>query len=169
MSKLSDYLTEETTFTPAVVGYLVKEDKVLLGLRKKVSLGLGLNLIAGIGGKVGDDVQYANETNDEALIREFNEEICVKPLEYKVTGRVRFIWVGRPQRNQDVTIYKITKWEGEPQETEAIKPSWFDIQSLPGEQMWKDNLIWVPQVLNDINVDAVFVYGEDEQLIDVTI
>ncbi|GIW62871.1 MAG: hypothetical protein KatS3mg090_0697 [Patescibacteria group bacterium] len=38
--------------TLAVVGYLVKKDEVFLGIRKKVSLGLGKNLISGIGGKL---------------------------------------------------------------------------------------------------------------------
>ena len=41
MSELKKSL-EQTTFIPSTVGFLVRDDEVLLGLRKKVSHGLGL-------------------------------------------------------------------------------------------------------------------------------
>lgn len=52
MSEIDKYLNQVETLMKVVVGYPVKETRVLLGLRKKVSLGLGENLISGIGGKV---------------------------------------------------------------------------------------------------------------------
>ncbi len=50
------------TFTPSVVGYLREGGRVCLGVRKKVSLGLGENLVAGIGGRVGDTPEVKSET-----------------------------------------------------------------------------------------------------------
>ncbi len=38
MSKIDKYLNSGIVFTPVVVSYLVQNKKVLLGLRKKVSL-----------------------------------------------------------------------------------------------------------------------------------
>ena len=73
MSDLEKYLKQAPNLQKVVVGYLLRDNEVLLGERKKVSLGLGQNIIAGIGGKV-----EGNETNEEALEREFLEEINVQ-------------------------------------------------------------------------------------------
>lgn len=159
MSLIEKYLEQNPTFTPAVVGYLVEGDKVLLGLRKKVSFGLGENLIAGIGGKVGDILKFKDESKKEALIREFEEEIRVEILEYKRLGRIRYIFPHKPKWDQDVTIYIVTKWEGVPQETESISPSWYKQDDLPKGQMWEDNLYTIPNVLAGNEIEGTFLYG----------
>src|SRR5690242_6062547 len=117
MATITEHLESGTQFVPSVVGFLISGDQILLGLRKKVSLGLGANLISGIGGKVGDTEDIADETHEEALIREFAEEIDVRVENYHKVGRVRFIFPAKPKWQQDVTIYVIDEWTGEPQET----------------------------------------------------
>lgn len=169
MTGIEKYLENDPQFTPAVVGFLVKDNKVLLGQRLKVSLGLGLNLIAGIGGKVGDEPGCEHESVEEALVREFQEEIKVTPVSWENMGRVRFIWTHKPKRNQDVSIFLIKEWTGDPQITEAIDPSWYDINVLPTTQMWEDNRDWVPKVLAGIIVDGVFLYGEEETVLEKNI
>jgi len=111
MSKIDRYL-KSVTFTPAVVGYLRENgsDHVCLIERKKVSGGLGQDLVAGIGGKVGDSPEIQNETPDEAMDRETNEEVGnkesgIKVLEKANMGRVRFIFTHKSpdsKWNQDV-------------------------------------------------------------------
>lgn len=139
----------------------MKEDEVLLGERKKVALDLGLGLLAGIGGKVGDEIEFAGESDEEALGREVMEEIRVKVLKYKYMGRVRFLWPHRPLWNQDVGVYVVTEWIGVPEETEAIKPYWFKQTQLPVDRMWDDNQYFIPKVLEGETINAVFLYGED--------
>ncbi|MDP2873965.1 MAG: NUDIX domain-containing protein [bacterium] len=158
MSEIEKHLSSGLVFVPAVVFYLKHGNRVLLGLRKKVSLGLGENLIAGIGGKVGDSPEYRDETPEEALVREGLEEIGVTIRVYRRLGRVRFIYPHKPQWNQDVLAYVIDEWEGEPQETEVIKPLWFDTGGLPTAKMWPDNAYWVPRILAGEYVDIVFLY-----------
>lgn len=160
MGKLQDYLQSDITMTPAVVCYLIRGNKVLLGLRKKVSSGLGQNLISGIGGKVGDLPEIAGETADEALAREVLEEIGVKVTKFRRVGRVRFLFPCKPKWNQDVVAYIVEEWEGEPRETEAIEPMWFELGSLPAGQMWDDNKYWVPRVLAGECVDVSFLYDD---------
>lgn len=164
MAGIDEYLAR-TTFTPAVVGYLRDDGRVCLGVRKKVSLGLGKNLIAGIGGKVGDEV--ADETPEEAMNREADEEIRVKILEKQWMGRVRFIFANKPpdsKWNQDVRVYSVTKWEGTPNETESTKPVWFATSAIPWEQMWEDNEHWLPKVLAGQSVNAIFLFVEDNKI-----
>jgi 8-oxo-dGTP diphosphatase len=166
MSKIDEHLKTGSAFVPAVVCYFKKGDKVLLGIRKRVSLGLGKNLIAGIGGKVGDKPEYQDETLEEALAREVMEEISVRIVGFRRVGRVRFIWPDKPKWQQEVIVFIVDNWEGEPQETEAMKPMWFSITSLPVSRMWDDNAYWVPKVLAGEHVNATFLYGKEGKVID---
>lgn len=163
MTEIERRLKEGVNFIPAVVCYLLQGDRVVLGLRKKVSFGLGQNLIAGIGGKRGDTPETEKETDEEAARREIEEEIRVKVKVLREMGRVRFIFPNKPKWNQDVVIFLIDTWEGEPQETEAILPSWYKLDQLPIGQMWDDNHFWLPQVLAGQKVKATFLFDEDGQ------
>lgn len=166
MKDIDYYLKEPLEYLTAVVGYLVFENKVLLGLRKKVSLGLGENLISGIGGKVGDEEAFSGESLEEALIREFKEEIGVEIKEFKKVGKVKFIFPHKPKWNQDVAIFTISSWEKDPQETEAIKPLWFNKNELPKNQMWEDNLYWLPKILKGEDFEGVFLYDEKNKVVE---
>ncbi len=164
MSEIERYLNKGINFVPVVVCYLVKGDKVILGLRKRVSLGLGENLISGIGGKVGDKEEWKDETPEQALEREVFEEIGVKIKSFKKTGRVRFIFPHKPLWNQDVSVYIVDSWYGTPVETTDMKPIEFDRDMLPSTRMWNDNQYWVPLVLSGHSVDAVFLYDENNKV-----
>lgn len=114
MDKIESLL-ESVTLTKAVEGFLSDGKRVCLGLRKQVSSGLGENLMAGIGGKVGDQPEFANESPGEAIDREVREEIDVTVLEKHEIGRVRFIFSHKPPDspwNQDVIIYFNYKMAG---------------------------------------------------------
>jgi 8-oxo-dGTP pyrophosphatase MutT (NUDIX family) len=166
MGEIDRYLNS-VTYTRAVVGFLVEGSRICLGVRKRASNGLGLNLIAGIGGKIGDSAEIQDETASMAMDREANEEIGVKVLEKQDMGRVRFIFTHKPPEsnwNQEVRIYSITRWEGKPCETESIKPLWFDIQKLPWEQMWEDNQYWLPRILSGERIEAVILYRDEDHV-----
>jgi len=159
MQSLKNWLEHEPDYTEAVVGFLLREDEVLLGLRKKVSNDLGKNNYAGIGGKLeqGEDL-------DGCLRREIEEEIGVQATEYRSTGNVRFINPHNPKWNMRVEIYVITDWEGEPIETEVIKPVWFSREDIPYANMFRDNQFWLPKVLEGQRVEGVFLFGEDHEV-----
>lgn len=160
MSKMHEYLEMHPPQTRAVVGYFVRGDEVLLGLRKHTETGLGQNIIAGIGGKVGDLAGLEHETPEEAFVREVQEEIVVMPTRYHVAGRVIYLIPHKPKWSQEVTIFLVDEWEGEPQETGAIKPVWFKRDQLPESQMWPDNLITIPLVLARKAIRGTFLYNE---------
>ena len=161
MDKIQEYTKTKPQLTRAVVGFCIKDGTVLLGVRKKTSLGLGLNLIAGIGGKVGDMVEFQDETEDEALIREMREEVGITITSFHSVGRVNFYFPNKPKWNQTVAIYVIDSWESAPLETDVTLPQWFEISSPPYQQMWDDAQYWLPIVLEGRRINASFLYGAD--------
>lgn len=163
MSKLHEYVGTNPNLTKAVVCYFVKGDKILLGLRKKVSLGLGENLISGIGGKVGDIEGLENETFEEALHREVMEEVGVKIKKFQQVGEITFLFPNKPKWNQFVIAYIVSDWEGDFVETESIKPIEFNINEIPYSKMWADNKYWLPTVLDGKSIIAKFLYDEENK------
>ena len=151
--------------TRCVVCYLLKDDQVILGLRKKVSLGLGEHLISGIGGKVGDLEGLEGETDEEALQREVKEEIGVDVKSYKKVGEITYLFPNKPKWNQFIVAYLVNSWQGMLKETEAIKPMIFPANKLPVTKMWDDNQYWVPSVLAGKYIQATFTYGADNKTV----
>jgi len=156
METINYYLEQEPSFTKSVVAFLMREDQVLLGRRIKVSNNLGQDLIAGIGGKLED-----SESDEEALIRELEEEINVTPTKFVKVGNVKFLFPHKPSWQQDVSIFIVNNWRGDPIKTDVIEPKWFPINSIPYEQMWEDNSYWLPKILNGLEVDTIYLYDEN--------
>lgn len=148
-----------------VVGYLVRDDGVLLGLRKQTEWELGTNLISGVGGKVGDQPGLEHETPDAALEREIREEIGLAVTSYRRVGQVTFLFPSKPKWDQRVDVYIVDAWEGEPTETDVIHPEWYPLDCLPFEQMWDDSRYYLPLVLSGGTVRATFVYGPDNKTV----
>ena len=159
MLTLDEYLQNEPQYVQAVAGFMVRDDQILLGLRKKVSNDLGANNYAGIGGKL-----EPGETNDECLVREIKEEIDIDITGYEKYGRARFINPANPKWNMEGFFYLITEWEGTPTETEVIKPVWFDKDKIPFNQMFRDNKYWLPMLLENKHFEGVFLFGEDHEV-----
>ena len=163
MNTINKYLETEPNLKKCVVSYLIdqKENKVLLIERLSSSNDLGVNKIAGIGGKL-----QQGETADEALVRDVQEETGLIITKFKEMGRVVFLFPNNTKWNQDVAVYVGTEWQGEPTESKESRPSWFPIDEIPFDRMFVDNKQWVPEVLKGKKVNAIFLYGKDHQIIE---
>ena len=134
--------------------FLIQEDKVLLGMKKK---GFGKGKWLGVGGKVNK-----NEGVKEAVKREVKEETQVVPKKLVKVGIISFYfpYVKKPERwNQKVHIFISLSWEGEPRETDEILPKWFEISKLSLDKMWDDAKYWLPQILKGDKITADFLYN----------
>ncbi len=145
---------------PRTVTFLLKEDKVLLGFKKS---GFGIGNYIGIGGKVEE-----GETIEEAAIREVSEEIDVTISELTSKGIVNF-YFPKESWNQEVHIFVVTTWQGEPKESEEINPKWFTIDELPFDKMWNDAQYWIPQVLKGEQVTKDFLFNDELLVVDSSI
>jgi len=137
--------------------FLVKADQILLAMKKR---GHGVGIWNGVGGKLND-----GETSKQSAIREAKEEVGVTPISLKEVGKIEFIFP--PERNIDhtSTVYLCDKWEGEPIETEEMRPQWFEVDKVPYDEMWESDATWLPKVLEGKKIKARVVSGRDNELV----
>ena len=111
--------------------------EILLAM-KKVRFGAGK--WNGPGGKV-----ELGETCEQAAVRECREEINVTPRNLQKTGELHFFDL--PDTEHYCHIYVTTEWDGEPAESEEMRPRWFAESKIPYDQMWPDDKLWLPLLL----------------------
>lgn len=140
--------------------FLVKEQEILLGMKKT---GFGQGKYNGFGGKIKN-----NETVLEGAVRELEEEsgIQVEKEQLEHVGFIDFIFPANHELRHDVHIFLAHTWQGEPVETEEMKPQWFSISEIPYHKMWQDDIYWLPKVLagNKINGKVVFADNNEDVL-----
>jgi 8-oxo-dGTP pyrophosphatase MutT (NUDIX family) len=119
----------------------VRENEILLAMKKR---GFGVAYWNGYGGKLEE-----GETALESAVREIKEEsgTTVAPEDLKHLGTLDFYFTDKPEWNQRGMIYRLEKWEGEPVETEEMRPKWFSISEMPYGEMWKGDDQWFPYFL----------------------
>jgi 8-oxo-dGTP diphosphatase len=156
---------------PGTVTFLLREQEVLLGLKKS---GFGAGYYTGIGGKVEEE---KDRTSKEQLllsvakngaIREIDEEIGVKVSleQLQPMGVLRFYFphVHDERWNQEVYVFIANTWQGEPFPKEdasgviEIVPQWFKRAKVPYEHMWDDAHYWLPAILEGKSIGAEFVF-----------
>lgn len=139
---------------------LQDDNRILLGHKKR---GFGKGNINGIGGKL-----EPGETPEEAAIRETAEEIEVKVTKFQKVGLVIFDeLLFKDQRSQVIMhCYLATEWQGEPVETDEIRPEWFNIADIPYAKMWVDDEHWLPQVLEGQKIEARFKYNDQFEIVE---
>lgn len=156
--KLKDIKVSSINLRKATLCFLVKDGKVLLAMKKR---GFGKNRWNGVGGKLNED-----ETVEEAAIRETKEEIGTDIKKMQKVATLDFYFAPNRDWDQQVIVFLVSAWEGEPCETEEMAPSWFSKKNLPFKKMWADDIHWLPLVLSGKKVKAEFLFGENDALLD---
>ena len=131
-----------------------KISKVCLALKKR---GFGQGRWNGVGGKVS-----VGESIEDATRREAQEEIGVKVGSIEKVAELTFIFPHNPAWDQLVHTYITECWQGEPEESEEMRPAWFATSDIPFAFMWPDDIFWLPQVLSGKRLRAYFTFAEHD-------
>lgn len=138
--------------------FLRRDNQILLAMKKR---GYGVGRWNGVGGKL-----EADETIEQGLIRECQEEINVTPTKYHKVAEHRYTAYHEDEKKlMIVHTFVATEWQGEPAETEEMRPQWFDVGDLPYENMWADDIYWLPQVLEGKQLQTNFEFDADDKII----
>ncbi|XP_019722013.1 oxidized purine nucleoside triphosphate hydrolase [Hippocampus comes] len=132
---------------------VVEPGRVLLGMKKR---GFGAGKWNGFGGKV-----QSGETVEEGARRELLEESGLTVDTLEKVGNIQFEMVSDAQL-LDVHIFRADSYNGEPTETEEMRPQWFDRDKIPFDQMWPDDKLWFPLLLQKRKFAGYFQFqGHD--------
>jgi 3-methyladenine DNA glycosylase AlkD/8-oxo-dGTP pyrophosphatase MutT (NUDIX family) len=128
-----------TTLAYPVILHNNKITHVYLGMKQR---GFGKDKWNGFGGKLDP-----NETVDQAMKREIFEEIGIKVKIFQKVGEISFRFKDKEEWNQLVNLFIITDWQGEPKETEEMKPLLFEVTKIPFDLMWQEDKKFLPWIL----------------------
>jgi 8-oxo-dGTP pyrophosphatase MutT (NUDIX family) len=133
--------------------FLRREGQLLLAMKKR---GFGAGNWNGVGGKV-----EPGETITEGAIRECREEIGVTPLDPKLVGTIQFFDPNDMAFYHNCHIYVADSWEGEPVESEEMRPQWYDTDAIPYDDMWPDDPLWLPLLIAGKHFEATIWVDEN--------
>ena len=132
-----------------------KDKKVLLGMKKR---GFGEGRWNGFGGKVEE-----NESIEGTVLRETEEESCIKIKDLRKRAIFEFIHEGNDEVCE-VHLFSATEFDGEPCETEEMRPQWFEEDEIPFDDMWPDDIFWFPLFLSGKNFKGKFHFKDHDTI-----
>lgn len=133
--------------------------EVLLAMKKR---GFGQGWWNGTGGKI-----EAGETARAAAIRETSEEIGVTPIDPQLVAQLTFDLPDDDDVQQiDCQVFRADQWQGEPRETEEMRPAWFTLDRLPLSEMWPSDIYWLPHMLEGKLVTARITINGQRMVLD---
>jgi ADP-ribose pyrophosphatase YjhB (NUDIX family) len=141
----------------ATLLFLIKDDQILLAMKKR---GFGQGRFNGVGGKPNPD-----ENIFDTAIRETQEEINVIPQNIFQVATLDFCFQNNPEWDQQVLVFISNNWQGEPSESEEMKPQWFDKNKIPFDKMWPDDIFCLHQVLSGKKIQAKFTFGDNDVIL----
>ena len=156
MRKVSDI--DWTAWDPkekATLMFIQQNGRLLLIDKKR---GFGAGFFNAPGGHLED-----GETWVECAVRETQEELCITPLDPKHVGTLMFQFIDGHSIHGEV--FTATEFEGTPTETDEAIPHWFSIDELPYHNMWADDPIWYPKMIDGEKFIGRFTF-EDKTMLD---
>ncbi len=141
----------------AVLCYITNPETDEVLLIKRLS-DYAYGLISGPGGK-----REPGETLEQCVVRECLEEISIEPRNFHLGADLYFHSPdGKRMRGY---AYFCNEWLGTPQVSKEAAPFWCKRDRLPLYQMWQDDALWLPYVLQGGRICGYFVFDRQNNLL----
>lgn len=138
----------------ATLCFLIQDGKILL-IRKK--RGLGAGKINGPGGRI-----EPGEEPHECAVRETSEEVGLTPRNVQNRGELHFQFADGYSLH--CTVFTANEYTGELMETDEALPIWTPLESIPYEEMWADDIHWLPGVVSGGTFRGYFHFDGEKML-----
>ncbi len=139
-----------------VLTYVTDGDSILLILKKR---GMGSGYYNGPGGHI-----ELEETKTEAAVRETREETGLTVTGLEETGTLFFQF--RDGTRMIGYVFRTHSYSGSLiDECDETKPFWAKISSLDYSNMWEDDRLWFPLLLEGKKFNGYFIF-DDRTLVD---
>lgn len=109
----------------------------------------------GSGGKQND-----GESIEDAARRELQEEFNVEVTDIDLRAEIEF-FLRQEDKLVRMFTFIVENWQGDPAETEEMKPEWFDVNEVPYNQMWASDHEWLPLILKGKRIKAKYTYDHE--------
>ncbi|MHC5113801.1 MAG: 8-oxo-dGTP diphosphatase [Planctomycetota bacterium] len=139
---------------PATLVFVRRDHEILL-IRKK--RGLGAGKINGPGGRT-----EPGESPEACAIREAEEELGITPTGVALAGENSFQFIDGYSIH--VHIFTADGFTGEPVETDEAIPLWTPVGAIPYDEMWEDDFLWVPHMLDGTRFLGRFIFDGEKML-----
>ena len=138
----------------ATLCFLIQDEKILLNRKKR---GLGAGKINGPGGRI-----EPGEEPHECAVRETSEEVGLTPLDVQNRGELHFQFADGYSLH--CTVFVSNEYTGELVETDEALPIWTPLESIPYEEMWADDIHWLPGVVSGGTFRGYFHFDGEKML-----
>jgi len=151
---MSDFWENWQPTERATLCFVIRAGEILLILKKR---GLGAGKINGPGGRI-----EPGESAREAAIRETQEELGVTPVGVEERGQLHFQFADGYALH--CTVFVASDCIGEPFETDEAIPRWTPLASIPFQNMWADDIHWLPGVIHGGRFRGYFHFDGEKML-----
>jgi 8-oxo-dGTP diphosphatase len=134
----------------ATICHVIREHKLLL---KKANRGISVGKWNAPGGKF-----EAGEAPEDCAKREVFEETGLRLSHLFYHGTLSFMMDGGKTLHTRAHLFSTNKARGRARSSDEGPVKWFLIDDLPVEEMWEDDLFWIPLMLRRVRFDARFSY-----------
>jgi 8-oxo-dGTP diphosphatase len=138
----------------ATLCFLIQDGQILL-IRKK--RGLGAGKINGPGGRI-----EPGEEPHECAVRETSEEVGLTPQNVQNRGELHFQFADGYSLH--CAVFVAHEFTGELIETDEALPIWTPLDSIPYDQMWADDIHWLPGVIAGGTFRGYFHFDGEKML-----
>lgn len=121
----------------ATLLFVVRDERILLIHKKR---GLGAGKVNGPGGRLTPGEQPV-----DGAIREVREELGVTVGNVEQMGELSFQFTDG--HSIHCYVFRAGNVSGPPQVTDEATPFWVRLSEIPYEQMWDDDRLWLPLML----------------------
>jgi 8-oxo-dGTP diphosphatase len=138
----------------ATLCFLIQDEQILL-IRKK--RGLGAGKINGPGGRI-----EPGEEPHECAVRETSEEVGLTPRNVQNRGELHFQFADGYSLH--CAVFVAHEFTGDLIETDEALPIWTPLDSIPYDEMWADDIHWLPGVIAGGTFRGYFHFDGEKML-----